>query len=172
MMTVRTFARDLVGLLSLCLLAVACGDNASPGDSGGLCVEDSDCGAGAVCVAGQCFGGEADATVDAEDAADEPDTDEEADVPPAPDVPDTSLGAGFGEPCERDVDCESGYCIDTDEGRVCTVPCTETCPDPAWECRLLPWQGADLVRLCVPRVDDVCEPCSGDVECGSLADFA
>ncbi|MBM4370040.1 MAG: hypothetical protein FJ098_00200 [Deltaproteobacteria bacterium] len=72
----------------------------------------------------------------------------------------------FGEPCDRDADCASGYCIEHGGG-LCTRPCgEEPCPE-GWECTEWDEGGEDL---CVPAT---CEPLTcGDLaaECGEPAD--
>ena len=173
-----THRRALWVLLWLSLFAVACsGSPAGSSSDDGPCASDDDCPGGGICVAGTCIGGSTDAgpAIDAgaEDTADEEDTE-----PPTPDVAfdlgsdaDVETLGSFGDPCDSDEECASGYCIDTADGQVCTVPCVDECPDPEWECRLLPGQGADLVRLCVPVVQDLCTPCGGDIDCGGLPDL-
>jgi hypothetical protein len=102
-----------------------------------------------------------------DDAADaEPDTPDLEEVTAIETGPDARLG-GFGDPCDEDDECESRYCIDTDEAGICTELCDETCPD-GFVCRVVANAGNDAVRLCVPVHDDLCDRCSNDNECGGV----
>jgi hypothetical protein len=40
-------------------------------------------------------------------------------------------GAGVGASCEDARDCDTGLCVDTGSGRICTMQCegTDECPD-------------------------------------------
>lgn len=40
----------------------------------------------------------------------------------------------FGKECEKNNDCLSGYCIDTNKGKVCTISCIDSCP-MNWVCK-------------------------------------
>ena len=76
-----------------------------------------------------------------------------ADPDVAPDGPDVPL-AGFGEPCARDGECRTGFCIvtpDFDEG-FCTSFCIddEACELEGWTCVFLLDSGGDGARVCAP----------------------
>ncbi|MBN2359247.1 MAG: hypothetical protein JXR83_07315 [Deltaproteobacteria bacterium] len=73
---------------------------------------------------------------------------------------------GFGELCDRNEQCLSGYCIADVRGSFCTIECQLGCPD-GWACRLVPDpRGGDLaVGLCVVDRQLLCQPCSSDVQC-------
>jgi len=171
---------------------VACGGE-TPSESSSGCTSDDDCANG-TCVGGLCVaddsGGGTDAATDAgrddggddgggadtsddtdpgdttgADTADDvdPSTDAEADVPDEP--------GDFGAPCEDDDDCISRLCLDLADGGVCTERCSGECPDPDWECRLLAGSGGDLIEICVPPRDVLCNACERDVDCGGLDDL-
>ena len=84
----------------------------------------------------------------------------------------TAPNTGFGELCERDAECESGYCINVDsEGEgTCTQLCRDDCPD-GYSCRLLETAGPDAVRLCIPERPILCTACEGHAECGGFSDL-
>jgi hypothetical protein len=74
---------------------------------------------------------------------------------------------GFLWPCTDNTDCNSGYCIETMDGFVCTNTCIEDCPD-GWECAQA-GAGPDLTYLCLPQFGPLCRPCNGDEECQQSA---
>jgi hypothetical protein len=81
---------------------------------------------------------------------------------PAEDVVEPPQPGELGWPCDENLDCNSGYCIQTAEGRQCTRTCVDTCPS-GWECRQLP--GQDAVFVCLPRFIHLCDPCRESTEC-------
>ena len=71
----------------------------------------------------------------------------------------------FGEPCDADVECASGFCIPTANGigKVCTRFCTGTCPEN-WTCKVR--VGSPDVSLCAQNaVDRTCSDCSVHGHC-------
>ncbi|GMV39564.1 MAG: hypothetical protein AMXMBFR64_12800 [Myxococcales bacterium] len=92
----------------------------------------------------------------------------EEDAGTAPTCDDSDSG-GFGCPCATNADCESGYCHAAKSGSFCTVVCEESCPK-GWQCKSTV-TGPDIVWLCVPKADILCEPCADSKECGELADL-
>ena len=74
---------------------------------------------------------------------------------------------GFLWPCTDNTDCNSGYCIETMDGFVCTNTCIEDCPD-GWECAQA-GAGPDLTYLCLPQFGPLCRPCDDDEECQQSA---
>ena len=82
---------------------------------------------------------------------------------------DLGRRSAFGEPCEEGRDCESGLCIDTPQGRVCTDRCIGDCP-PGFEC--IPTSlGGDDTLLCVVDRDEICERCVRDEDCDDPEDL-
>ena len=71
----------------------------------------------------------------------------------------------FGCSCAGNDDCESGYCVDSSNGFVCTSECVEDCPVD-WLCKGFSGFGADIVFLCVPEAEKMCTPCAQDLDCG------
>ena len=90
-------------------------------------------------------------------------------APPLDMAPDVFVGAGFGEPCEDNGDCASGYCVEGREaGRFCTRTCGE-CPE-GLECVPVGNAGPDRTFLCLVDQPDLCKPCETDRECDDPAD--
>jgi len=90
---------------------------------------------------------------------------------PGPDVSsDTPVGdvtiepGAFGAPCNQNLDCNSGWCVEGEAGFVCTKTCLDDCP-ANWECKTVQSGSGDLVSLCVPVVKRVCTPCQEDFQC-------
>ncbi len=71
-----------------------------------------------------------------------------------------------GHPCEVGADCDSGYCIQTGEGRQCTMTCEEECPFD-WLCTLYTPSLPDTLYLCVPAFVEHCRPCYTNADCFS-----
>jgi hypothetical protein len=137
------------------------------------CATSDDCVGGA-CVNGACVS-PADASDDptSDGAAADADADDARDVVPLSDVADAPACLEFPDSCTRNQDCCYGYCIDTDDGRVCTQLCRDDgdCAGEGWECRVLAGTAPDVVRLCVPPRDVLCQPCTNHTQCGGLNDY-
>ena len=76
---------------------------------------------------------------------------------------------GFGCPCATGEDCESGYCFSGKYGSICTKDCVTDCPK-GWQCKSIV-QGPDVVYLCIPKAEFLCEGCTDDKECGGSSDM-
>ena len=70
---------------------------------------------------------------------------------------------GTGWPCSNNDQCDSGYCIPTADGEVCTQTCIEWCPE-GWACRATP-SLVDSNYICVPRFVTLCDPCARNADC-------
>ncbi len=68
----------------------------------------------------------------------------------------------FGYTCDENLDCNSGWCIQTIDGKQCTRTCQDTCPDN-FDCRQAP--GTDAVYICLPRFLTLCDPCRETIDC-------
>ena len=78
---------------------------------------------------------------------------------------DCPPGSGcFGEPCNENSDCQSGWCVDHMGGGVCSEPCEELCPD-GWSCEAVAGSGTDLVYICVSNHTNLCRPCNEPSDC-------
>lgn len=76
-----------------------------------------------------------------------------------------SATASAGEPgskCTKPDDCNSGLCIETSGGKVCTAQCTSCCPS-GWTCTQL--SETDPTYACLPKTVHLCEPCTDDAAC-------
>jgi hypothetical protein len=87
------------------------------------------------------------------------------DTSSTPSTPDTTPNANpLDTPCETNDDCDSGLCIDTSQGKLCTRPCLEDCPAP-FECKMLTNDAGQPIALCLDPYLNLCNPCSGNLEC-------
>lgn len=78
------------------------------------------------------------------------------------------LSGSFWCDCESDADCDSGYCVAGPTGRVCTKPCTNTCPED-WACSAT--AGNDNVYVCTWLCVASKELCNGiDDDCDGIVD--
>ncbi|MCO4760465.1 MAG: putative metal-binding motif-containing protein [Myxococcales bacterium] len=69
---------------------------------------------------------------------------------------------GWGCSCKTGDDCDSGYCIEADEGLMCTKTCVDSCP-PDWHCRQA--SAGDAVFICLPKYVSLCRPCAAHSDC-------
>jgi len=77
---------------------------------------------------------------------------------------------GFLWECSESADCTSSYCIVTEMyGNVCTITCEEECPFN-WKCEGKQ-RGPDLVYLCIPPEEYLCNECTDHEACGSPVDL-
>ncbi len=75
------------------------------------------------------------------------------------------------EPCEDGDECRSGYCLQFEDQNVCSQLCRGgDCPD-GWSCKSVVNAGADVVFICVPDRDVLCEACQNNTDCGQLGDM-
>ncbi|MBM4353506.1 MAG: hypothetical protein FJ109_06865 [Deltaproteobacteria bacterium] len=110
--------------------------------------------------------------VDGDDRADQvgKELDARTDLPP--DLSGLDLDAGdwraqrgaAGWPCVNGADCDEGYCIQTSDGKLCSISCVEECPFD-WVC--LPYQpsGPDPLFVCLPVEVELCRACKTNAEC-------
>jgi len=70
-----------------------------------------------------------------------------------------------GEPgaaCSSDAECDSGYCLDSLGGKICTRTCSSCCPN-GFTCGQV---GADdPISVCIPMAAGACRPCVSDAQC-------
>ena len=150
-------------LLLLGLLCLAGCSTSDVGSSATLtaCTTGADCASDELCVAQVCT------PIDEVDASG---ADTTADVDTTPDVtPDTTPFEPT--PCTSAADCESGYCVPTRDGNLCTVACNGPCPIEGWICRLVQSSGSDVAQICMPPDNALCSPCNADVDCDGLANL-
>ena len=66
--------------------------------------------------------------------------------------------------CKTGANCLSGICIQTPDGKVCTMTCIEECP-LNWECVIFQPSLPDEVYVCAPPWASVCRPCTINSDC-------
>ena len=152
-----------LGLAPLALVAAlaGCGDSATSGGGGPDAVADAAVSGGDVADVGGVGSPDADVTLD---VPGQPDGFEKPEIVEDVGGPD---GGGFTEECETNGDCESGWCVPSPIGNVCSEPCIEACPD-GFKCALVSNTPPDVVYLCISLYANLCRPCTSDGECKSL----
>ena len=77
---------------------------------------------------------------------------------------DTSTCVGeFGCLCAQNSDCDSQYCLETSDGKRCSVACIDVCT-AGYSCKPAPTAG-DVVFVCVHDAARLCAPCSENKDC-------
>ncbi len=138
------------------LFASACGSDSNGSDSDATGVQD-----GTLLP---------DGTVDATDA-DTLDTGGFVEFDTGIEVAETEVSkpsADFGEPCLGNTDCESGWCVESPDGYICTAECLEECPE-SYDCKSVQNSKGDVTFLCLPRVQKLCVSCLEDFQCNGGA---
>ena len=75
-----------------------------------------------------------------------------------------------GELCEEAGDCQSGNCVPSREGAVCSEGCEDGCPD-GWQCGLWNQSESAPALVCLDAALHLCRPCYTDLDCsGPLED--
>ncbi len=88
---------------------------------------------------------------------------------PPVDTNEVVTGEGeFGDPCDGNGDCESGWCVASPDGLRCTQGCDNGCPD-GWACGQVVNRGTDQVSVCLDRSVTLCHPCATDEDCNAWA---
>lgn len=83
-------------------------------------------------------------------------------------LPDDPEEGEFGWPCDENSECNSGYCIESAVGKVCTETCLENCPD-SWVCSEVTVTGTDTTYICKPKYLHLCDPCLTHEDCADNA---
>jgi len=68
----------------------------------------------------------------------------------------TASGGELGDPCEKNGDCLSGFCVPSDIGDICTILCMDDCPE-GWNCKGVAYSDPDTIFVCMPTLEMVCE---------------
>jgi hypothetical protein len=79
------------------------------------------------------------------------------------DFPASPAKGENGATCSVPTDCDSGLCVDSPTGRICTTTCSDCCPS-GFKCATYKG-GVDPVTACLPAFTQLCRPCQGDSEC-------
>ena len=83
---------------------------------------------------------------------------------PVEEKPCTSVG-GWGCPCNINDNCDSGYCVESETGKVCTKSCTNSCPKD-WKCTQTA-SATELTFVCLPAYTLLCRPCKAHTDCAA-----
>ena len=70
-----------------------------------------------------------------------------------------------GSTCKSADDCDSAFCIDGPDGKICTSACVSCCPG-GFQCTKV--SGTDAAFACMPKQLALCQPCQTDAECGKV----
>jgi len=71
----------------------------------------------------------------------------------------------LGDPCQYGNQCQSGLCLLSDAGKICTIHCEPgECPE-GYSCQDVPIGGGGVLHVCF-AADDPCEPECVGKECG------
>ena len=88
-----------------------------------------------------------------------------------PDLPLDLTGADFGPepgeagyPCDDGDDCLSGFCVQTMDGKQCSVTCVDECPFD-WQCVQDTGSLPDILYVCAPAFVSLCRPCTVNTDC-------
>ena len=71
---------------------------------------------------------------------------------------------GHGDPCSGPGDCDSGWCVESPDGQVCTSTCNAGCPE-GWECREVISASGDPIYICISLLARLCHPCQENADC-------
>ncbi len=139
-----------LGLVASLLLIVACGapDVTTNGEAADVATTD-------------------DAGSDvAEDTG--PGTDAAVDA--APDGPVTcgALPAPDNCPCTANMECGSGFCLETPNGLHCAAPCTGDCP-AGFACTTVNRPDGSAAKVCESLFANLCNPCKDNASCQDVA---
>jgi hypothetical protein len=109
-----------------------------------------------------------------------------SDIGSGPDTPDASGGdtdgstpgqdantvdpGTFGAPCIENKDCNTGLCVPSAGGFVCTQSCVEDCPT-GFKCTLKT-SGTDSSYICLPGFTTLCDPCHKNADCNDAGETA
>ena len=64
--------------------------------------------------------------------------------------------------CEKNSACDSGACLDTQDGKVCAKSCTDTCAT-GFKCKA--FGNEDAFFVCFPQWTSLCSPCAKHTDC-------
>ena len=93
------------------------------------------------------------------------DTDQNPLLPDSEDDGEVVVEEGsFGWPCEDWSDCIDEFCVQTDDGKICSKACRNDCPSD-FECKAFQDHSGQPVFRCVPRFLNFCRPCRTDLDC-------
>jgi hypothetical protein len=71
-----------------------------------------------------------------------------------------------GHACTSNGECDSGYCVDSPDGKICTQTCLNCCPS-GLQCGQIPGS-SDTAFICLAQFIALCRPCNTDAECSAV----
>ena len=169
--------RLTIPAMALLTLIGCSGGSSSGGEPSAPCTEEGctcifagDCPSGMLCVNGQCttdnplpeiLGGDAYGdSIGGGDVAGDAGGGEA----------DGTSAQGVGEACSDNLQCASGWCIDSPDGGYCSDVCDDGCLE-GWVCKNISQTAPDFISLCVQDKTRLCLPCENDQHCGDAGDL-
>lgn len=124
-------------------------------------------------VQGEIVGADGDGTIDGKNNLDSKNVKDT--VAPLPDIVSATadvppLSGTFGAECKINGDCDSGHCIDSYAGKICTKICTESCPTGFLCAQVASPDGSDNPFICIPRFKNLCNPCDLNADCNGVGE--
>ena len=92
------------------------------------------------------------------------DTVDQSGTDPAVDTAWEPAPGELGYPCTSGEECLSGYCVQTPDGRVCTITCLDECPSD-WSCAVALNSPIYPVFVCSLPTLSLCRPCITNADC-------
>lgn len=94
-----------------------------------------------------------------------PATSDKADVQDSDADPCVASPGAAGCPCTwLNSACDSGFCIETQDGERCAALCSSACPADS-KCTTASGPGANAIYICVPKYARLCNPCDHNGAC-------
>lgn len=146
-------------VMGLALAATSCGGSGKtvPGDEDWLFADSGDAKAPDSATDGY-HPGDSDSSNDQNSK----DVEKETDTGPTP--------GGLNWPCEKNSECDSKYCLDLGDHKVCTVLCDESDCPAFWVCKSAIDTFPTPDQLCVPDTGRRCSSCELDTDCAPQGD--
>lgn len=76
----------------------------------------------------------------------------------------------FLAPCNTNIECNSGHCVETRASKKCSKVCTESCPTDM-RCTANQTPGGDIVYICMDPFVSLCQPCLSPIDCSASGDY-
>ena len=148
--TTRTFARACAAMVFGLAMLTGCGSDTKPSGDSSTVFGD---------------GGSKIDTAQGVDTAGDSATLELPEDTSKPELKPCEFAGAWGCACETAGDCDSSFCVESSDGKVCSKLCVDTCPDN-WKC--VQSSATDSAFICLPKYTTLCQPCSEHANCGTL----
>ncbi len=83
------------------------------------------------------------------------------------DVAGPSCPGNPGCSCLAAIDCDSGFCIESPNGKICATICVDSC-EPGFKCTTVAGAGGDGQNICVAKWGKRCNPCDANADCKAV----